>query len=73
MAVEGHKSAAGLMFLHNISRFVALCFVSAKAAVHRRKNLDRLWTAALPTEPGQHPQRGELLLAAWHYVLLAFT
>lgn len=46
---------------HNISCCVAFCFVSAKAAVHRRKNLDWLWIAALPTESGTAPaeRRGE--------------
>lgn len=40
---------------------VAFCFVSAKAAVHRRKNLDWLWIAALPTESGTAPaeRRGD--------------
>lgn len=43
---------------HDISCCVAFCFVSAKAAVHR-KNLDWLWTAALPTESGTEPaERG---------------
>lgn len=42
------------LFEHNISQYVALCFVSTKAAV-RRKSLASLWIAALPTESGTEP------------------
>lgn len=61
---------------HNISQCVAFCFVSTKAAVHR-KSLDSLWIAALPTESGtcsawREERRGELL-AAKHYVPQVFV
>ena len=53
----------------NISQCVAFCFVSTKAAVHR-KSLDALWIAALSTETGTEPgeKGGRELVAAKHSV-----
>lgn len=60
--------ASQQLWEHNISQCVAFCFVSTKAAVHR-KSLDSVWTAALPTESGTEPgERRAEPVAVKHYV-----
>lgn len=57
---------------HNISQCVAFCFVSTKAAVHR-KSLDSLWIAALPTESGTEPGEESWLQLSIMFLDCLFT
>lgn len=57
---------------HDISQCVAFCFVSTKAAVHR-KSLDSLWIAALPMESGTEPGEESWLQLSIMFLDCLFT